>query len=125
MIVVVIIGVLAGLAVPNYFRAVEQGRANEARTNLNIIHMGEKILRLNTAQFWGPGATTIAAANAALSVDMSARYYDTINITRNAGVDYQATLTRNGVEGGASSKWFRYNYTNGNANPVLTEGGNY
>lgn len=128
MVALVIVGVLAGLAVPGYFRTVEQARSNEARTNLNIIHMGERLYRLNNGVYWGPGNTTIAATNTALSTEMSASYYDTVSITANGAVGYTARLTRNATMGGAGTKFFQYVYpsaTAGKTDPDLSEGGAY
>ena len=125
MITLVIVGMLAGLAIPGYFRTVEQSRSNEAKTNLNIIHMGEKLYSLNNAAYWGSGATDIATANTNLGIDMSASYYTTVSVTHNANTSYTAKLTRNNTSGGASSKWFQYDYTTNAAAPVATEGGAY
>ena len=121
LVALVVLSVLAGLAFPAYFRTVEQSRSNEAVTNLNIIHMGEKIFRLGSAptSYWGAGATTIGAANAALNVDMSATFFDTISIT-GAANNYTARLTRNNVSGGNGTDWFQYTFTFGNAAPVCT-----
>ena len=130
LIVLVILGVLTGLAVPAYFRTVEQSRSNEAITNLNIIHMGQKIYRLNNPTFWTPGgATNIAAVNAALNTDMSSTFYTTVSVTI-GGVPpndtYTASLTRNNVSGGASSKSFTITYQNLTTGvPVPVEAGNY
>jgi type IV pilus assembly protein PilE len=124
IITIVILGVLAGLATPTYFKTIEQTRGNEALVNLGIVHMGEKLYRLNKGTYWdGGGATTIAAINTALDVDMSATYYTAVNVTAVGGTSYAATFTRNAVEGGAGTKWYRNDYTNGDAAPVKTEGG--
>ena len=123
IIVLAIIAIVVGLAVPGYFRTVEQSRSNEARTNLNIIHMGEKIYRINNGVFVAGAA--INALNTSLNTDMSATFYDTVSVTINGGTSYTARLTRNTTSGGAGTKWFQYDFTNGNAAPVLTEGGAY
>ena len=119
MIALVIIAVISGLAVPAYVKTVEQTRGNEALTNLNIIHMGEKIYRLNHGTFWGTGATDIATINTNLSTDMSAVYYTTVSVT-GAANNYTAIFTRAG-----GTKTFQFAFTNGNAAPALTEGGAY
>ena len=130
MITLAILVILAGLAVPGYFRSVEISRANEARANLNIIHMGEKIYYVNNSNvFWGSGGNVaVGPVNTALNTDMSAVYYTTFNIAlSNLNQTYTATLTRNTAEGGAGTKWFRYTYTYdtlGTA-PTLSEGGAY
>jgi Tfp pilus assembly protein PilE len=121
VVVIIIVGIMAGMAVPAYRNTVEQGRGNEAKVNLNIIHMGEKVYFLNNGSFWGPGGTNITAANTALSTDMSANYYQTINVSGGGTASYSARLTRSG----GGTKWFQYDYTNGNAAPAPTEGGTY
>ena len=123
LVSIVIVGVMAGLAIPAYFRTVEESRHNEAITNLNIIHMGEKIYHLNYATYIA--GASIAALDASLQTDMAATFYTTVSVTIAGPNSYTATLTRNNVAGGAGSKWFRYTYTDGNAAPVLTEGGAY
>lgn len=42
IIVVIVIGVLAGLALPMYLRAVERGRASEAYNNLGVLYKFNK-----------------------------------------------------------------------------------
>ena len=125
LITIVILAVVAGLATPSYFNAVERARSNEAIVNLNIIHMGEKLFALNNnGAYWGPGVTTIAAANAAnaLNTDMTAVYYTTISVTTPAANSYRARLTRNAFAGGNGASWYQYDYTAGNAAPVQTNG---
>lgn len=113
MITLTIMAVLAGLAVPGYFRTVEQSRANEAITTLNIIHMGQKIYRINNSTFWNGGLNaTAGSVNTNLNVDIAPRYYTDIDFS---GVDangYTCTVTRNNVEGGAGSRWYRYTWNN-------------
>lgn len=124
IIAVAILAVMAGMAVPGYFRTVEQSRANEAITNLSIIHMGQKIYRINNGTYWNGGANaTVAAINTALSVDIGATFYTDIDIAINGGVSYSARCTRNNVSGGAGTKWYQYDFANGAAAPVQTEGG--
>lgn len=124
IIAVAILAVMAGMAVPGYFRTVEQSRANEAITNLSIIHMGQKIFRINNGTYWNGGANaTVGAINTGLSVDISAMFYTDIDFTTNAGISYNARCTRNNVSGGAGTKWYQYDFANGAAAPVQTEGG--
>ena len=125
LITVLILGVLAGLALPTFFSAVERSRSNEALTNLNIIHMGEKIYRLSNPAF--VAGANVTALNTALTVDMASSFYDCAAVIGGVAPNdtYTATCTRNFTSGGAGSKWFRYSYTNAAAAPVLTQGGNY
>ena len=125
MIALVIIAILAALALPAYFRTVEQSRSNEAITNLNIVHMGEKIYRLNNNAFIIGGS--VAALNTALNTDMSSTFYTGSVVAGATGIanSYVATFTRNNVSGGGGTKTFTYTFTNGDVAPVLTEGGAY
>ena len=128
LVVVVVIGVVASLAVPSYFSTVEQSRSNEARTNLSIIHMGEKIYQLNNGVFWDPPIKppTVGTINTGLGVDISATYYTTFTFSNVTATTYTVTLTRNLVAGGKGLKTFTYTY-NTAANPQLlpSEGGSY
>ena len=106
MITVVILAVIAGLAVPGYFNTVEQARMNEAETTLNIIHMGEKIYRLNQSTFWDGGANaSVAAIDAALNVDISTTYYSVIDFSGVNANGYTVRATRNATAGG-NTAWF-------------------
>ena len=125
MIAITIMAVLAGLAIPGYFRTVEQGRSNEAITNLKIILMGEKIYRRNNASFWdGGGAATAATINAALNVDITAKYYTTFVFSGVGANGFTVRTTRNNVEGGAQTHWEQLAYTTAGG-PVETRGGNF
>ena len=129
MIALVIVSVLAGLAIPSFFRTVEQSRSNEAITNLNIIHMGQKIYRLNNPSigFWdGNGTTTILAVNDNLNIDISARFFDKVSIDAPTPLSkYTAMLKRNLSFGGGSAPYYYYAYTFtvGDPAPTCTKGG--
>ena len=122
LITIVILGVLAGLAVPNYFRTVEQARSNEARANLNVVYTGEKIYLLNNNMFWPAGGGTdnvIADINTNLNIDLSTQYY-TLSITSSAGTGAAATFTATASRGNAGAKQFSIDQTG-----AMTESGSY
>ena len=104
LITVVVLAVLAGLAMPNYFRTVEQSRTNEAVANLNIIRMGERIYKLNNGRYWpNPDATngTLSDINTNLNIDLDTKFYTTITVTTSgSGTAFSAVATRNTVSGG-------------------------
>lgn len=127
IVAIAILAVLAGLAVPGYFNTVERSRANEALSNLNIIHMGQKIYRINNGTYWNFGNSPSAAqVNAALGVDISTSFYNITFVTGAAGTSYSAKLTRNNTAGGAGSKNYTINYNFGDTNaPVPAEAGNF
>jgi type IV pilus assembly protein PilE len=106
MIVVVIMAVMAGVAGPAYFQTVERSRSNEALATLNIIHMGQKIYRLNNPTFWNGGANAAPAAiNANLGVDISPTFYTDIDFAGVGANGYTCRATRNNVQGG-NPAWF-------------------
>jgi type IV pilus assembly protein PilE len=102
MIAIIITAVLAALAIPSYRNSVEQARSNEATTNLNIIHAGEKLYILdNPGQYKAAGLCTAtgtpvpcAAINGNLTIDITAQFY-TLNVTTGVGT-YTATASRIG-----------------------------
>ena len=124
-VTLVILGVLVGLAMPSYRNTVEQSRSNEARANLNIIFMAERIYFLNTNQCYPPGATdaNLATINQNLGTDITSQFY-TISITANNNsgsvlpnaANFTATASRNN----AGAKTFAIT-TAGN----IVEAGNY
>jgi len=47
MIVVIIIGILSGIAIPGFIRTTEKAKGDEAITNLRLIFTGERMYRLD------------------------------------------------------------------------------
>ena len=123
LIALVIVAVLAALAIPAYRNTMEQARSNEAITNLNVVHMAEKIRRLNTGSY--AAGADIATLNATLSTDMASTFFT--GAVTIAGVSpndsYTATMTRNNVSGGNGTDYYRYVYTNNTAAPICTKTG--
>jgi len=54
MIVVVIIGVLAGLAIPRYMRASTRAKQSEAQQILKQAYVMERAYRQEHSAYWGP-----------------------------------------------------------------------
>lgn len=97
LIVLLILGIVAGLAVPSFTRAMEGSRMNEAKVNLGILHMAQKIYRINNGTYWNGGTVNISsptnALNTALGTEISAMYYPSVTVTGNA-TTYSATNAR-------------------------------
>lgn len=72
LIVVVIIGVLATLALPMLVKTIEKAKVGEAISNLNLIRTGQKIYFLEYSTF-SPGVTDL---NIEDPNDPSSRYFD-------------------------------------------------
>lgn len=105
VIMIAVLGVLAGLAIPTYQGTMEQARRNEADVNLQIVRTGEKIYALNNADnYWDPAdPPSIATVNSTLNIDISTQFYDLTHINANNS-DNPKTLsirfTRNTTNGG-------------------------
>jgi len=79
MIVVVIIGILASLAIPRFMRATTKSKQSEARQILKQIYTMERAYRQEFDSYWGNGLTASAANKtgfARIGVDImnTARY---------------------------------------------------
>ena len=115
MIVVVIIGILAALAIPRFMRATTKSKQSEAKNILKQIYAMERAYRQEYDAYWGNGTTASAAAPtgfARIGVDVmsTARYTytlvaaaNTFTATATSGIlDDDAivdtwTMTHNGV----------------------------
>ena len=62
MIVVVIIGILAALAIPRFMRASTKSKQSEAKQILKQIYTMERTYRQDHSTYWGAGVTASAAA---------------------------------------------------------------
>ena len=62
MIVVVIIGILAALAIPRFMRATTKSKQSEARQVLKQIYSMERAYRQEYNAYWGNGLSASAAA---------------------------------------------------------------
>ncbi len=113
LIAVVIVGVLAGLAVPSYFKTIEKAKSSEATANLKAIHLGQKIYKVDNNRFYGP-QNAVAVINTNLNTDLTQENY-TLAITAAAANTYTATASRIG-----GTKVFTITETG-----LITEAGNY
>ena len=122
LITTVILGIVAGLAMPVYGTMMESNRANEAKTSLYVVLMAEKIYKLNSASqvYWGPGGTTAASINAALNVELMPQNYDTSWSVTQSGSVAAATFTASVCRGNSGNKCFQINQAG-----TLTESGAY
>ncbi len=108
MIVAVIMVILASLAVPNYFRTVEEARANEAKANLSTIYFAQKIFKENNSvkKYYPAGGGSSSTSTSGefadmktqLNVDFTVNYYGIVVSTATGGstTAYSAVATRAG-----------------------------
>lgn len=106
IIVVIIIGILATLAIPQFLRAVERAKGGKARHALGLIAQAEKMYRADN-----PAATYSTCTNANLTsttacfltnyVEMNEIASDTDwNYSVTGGATFTATATRERTAGG-------------------------
>jgi prepilin-type N-terminal cleavage/methylation domain-containing protein len=62
MIVVVIVGILASLAIPRFMRSTTKTKQTEAKQTLKHIYTMERQYRQGNDSYWGAGITASAAA---------------------------------------------------------------
>ncbi|MCK5126379.1 MAG: type II secretion system protein [candidate division Zixibacteria bacterium] len=67
MIVVVIIGILASLAIPRFMRASTKSKQSEAKQILKQIYSMERTYRQDHTTYWGAGVSASAAAQNAFN----------------------------------------------------------
>lgn len=89
LIVVIIIGILATLALPMLVKTLEKAKLGEAVSNLNLIRTGEKIYFLEYSTF----TTSIDSMNIEDPNDETKRYFD-YSITSADSADFTAQAER-------------------------------
>ncbi|MBU3911928.1 MAG: prepilin-type N-terminal cleavage/methylation domain-containing protein [Candidatus Omnitrophica bacterium] len=94
LIVVVILGILATLALPMLVKAIEKAKVGEAISNLNLIRTGQKIYFLENAYFAG-GSSGLDSLNIENPNDTTNAFFD-YSITTDAGetIDFNARAQR-------------------------------
>ncbi len=94
LIVVIIVGILATLALPMLVKTLEKAKIGEATSNLNLIKTGQKIYFLEYSQF-SPNITdlNIEDPNSVLSRYF---YYDQDNTGIDLTVNFKAQAIRAG-----------------------------
>lgn len=92
LVVLIIVGILAGLAIPNYTKTSERAKDREAQTALSLIQAGERMYQLRAGDFISCADTNAVNTNLKLSLTSQAWNY---SITATSGPDtFLATATR-------------------------------
>ncbi len=95
LIVIVIIIILAGIAMPNFAKAKERALTKEAIANLKLIAAAEKVYRMEYSTYYGPeGGIDIINTNLKLYFT-NENYWD-YAITAAAVDTFAATAVRGG-----------------------------
>ena len=103
MIVLIIVGIIASFAVPNYARSIEHGYERNARVNLMSMQSSSKIIQARTGAYPIFTTSNIEAINSNLSLSIDDNNFNytytsdgtALNITavRAASADYTLTIT--------------------------------
>lgn len=96
MIVVVIIGILASLAIPRFMRASTKSKQSEAKQILKQIYSMERTYRQDHTSYWGAGVSASAAAPNAfnpIAVEIMPTAIYTYTITTADATDLLITAT--------------------------------
>ena len=114
LITIVIIGVLAGLAVPMYQSTVEEARSNEAKANLQVIYLAEKIFQLDNSEYYPKASgteTDYTNINKFLKADLSQQYY-TLKIVASGGATSTGYVATAATRVGNATKYYTINQAN-------------
>jgi prepilin-type N-terminal cleavage/methylation domain-containing protein len=114
LVVLIIVGIMAGIAIPNYTKTNERAKDREAQTALSLIQSAERIYRLRNPAYYGP-TTVLSEINNNLTLSLSSQ---TWNYSIVAPVN-AATFTAQAGRSGASASWAR-NWTINEAIPKAT-----
>ena len=100
IIVIIIVGVLASLALPRFFATVEFSKSTEALTSMAVLRQSVERCYLTTAgTYVGCTVTNIDVEDPGTSP--GARF--TYSITGQSATGYVITATRNTVDGGGGA----------------------
>lgn len=94
MVVMIIIGVIAAIAVPNFNKVVEQSHESDATTQLMAIHAANQIRLAQTGSYW-PTTTTngLTVINSTLGLNIIANGMN-YNCAGVGGTTFTCTATR-------------------------------
>lgn len=70
MIVVVLVGILAAFAIPNYDKAVKKAYERSAITQLTTIHAANEIYRAQNGTYWPSSLADADEINTALDINI-------------------------------------------------------
>lgn len=100
MVVVIIIGIIAAFAIPNYNKSVQKAHERDMLAQLTSIHASNLLYRSYDGKYWYAAGDpqNLAAINSALSINIIANGTTTYNYYDNsaAGISYTATAVWDG-----------------------------
>jgi len=100
IIVIIIVGVLASLALPRFFSTIEYSRSTEALNALGVVRKSILRCSLIDNDATGCGDTSYAELDIDDPSASVGSHYSGYAIVINGAASYTITATRNGVDGG-------------------------
>jgi type IV pilus assembly protein PilA len=97
LVVVLIIGILAAIAVPQYFKVVEKGKASESLTTLDSIRGAQERYLAGNGSYCGTAAFACAGWD---MVVPTMKYFTLGTPSQNASPGWSIVLTRVGAPAG-------------------------
>lgn len=93
MVVVIIIGVIAAFAIPNYSKSIQKAHERDMLTQLTSIHAANLLYRSYDGKYWNTGGVgkDMAEINSALSINIIANAGTIYNYNSVAGSTFKAT----------------------------------
>lgn len=108
IIVIIILGVLAALALPRFFRTVEYSRSSEATGNIQALRGSVERCRLQKGTYTTCSLSNLDVADPTLDPDTHFTYLLSINGT---GDGFTILATRNTKSGGVTTSTVNFQYT--------------
>lgn len=97
LVVLIIVGILAGLAIPNYTKTRERALNREAQTALSLIQAGERIYSLRVGSYIACANTDATNTNLKLNLPLSGAWSYNVIVPPNAGdAGFTARAARSG-----------------------------
>lgn len=115
LVCLLIIGILAAMTIPSYYRYIERGKASEVVSAMNQFGATQERYRAK----YGTYCIGAVAACALDTPIPTFRYFSTPAATAGSAASWTATATRNQTIGGYGAYVISYSVTNGGA-PVVT-----
>lgn len=102
LVVIIIIGILAGLSLPNFTKTKEKALDMEAKISLNLIQNAEKFVFMKNMAYYNGTLSNLTDINTnlqlALPESSSWSYTITPVLAVSTATDYTATATRTGYD---------------------------
>ena len=98
MVVVIIIGVIAAFAIPNYSKSIQKAHERDMLVQLTSIHASNLLYRSYDGKYWNTGGVdkNLAEINSTLSINIIANGITTYNYNSADGITYTATAVWDG-----------------------------